>query len=98
MRAEAIRDEHARSRLEHEIRAVREIRHPNVVPLVDAGEADGVSFIAFEYLAGSETLARRLERDGVLAPAETAELAVQLGSALDAVHAAGVVHRDVKPS
>jgi serine/threonine-protein kinase len=98
LRAEVVRDEHARSRLEHEIRAVREIRHPNVVPLLDAGEADGVSYIAFEYVAGSETLARRLEREGALPAAETVAIALQVASALDAVHAAGIVHRDVKPS
>jgi serine/threonine protein kinase, bacterial len=98
IRAELVRDEISRSRLAQEIRAAREIDHPNVVPPLDAGEADGVSFIAFAYIAGSETLSSRLKRDGVLTPSEVVRLAGQIGSALDAMHAAGIVHRDVKPS
>jgi serine/threonine-protein kinase len=68
------------------------------VPLLDAGEAEGVSFIAFAYVADSETLSSRLERTGTLDPAEIVAIARQIGSALDAMHTADMVHRDVKPS
>jgi serine/threonine protein kinase len=98
IRPEMTRDEGSRKRLAHEIRALRELRHANLVPLLDAGEVDGTSFIAFAYLAGSETLSGRLERSGVLEPAEIVGVARQIGSALDAMHEAGMVHRDVKPS
>ncbi len=97
-RAELTRDDAFRARLSQEVRAARELHHPHLVPLIDAGEADGVSFIASGYIAGSETLGARIERSGPLAPGDVARLASQLGSALDAMHAAGMVHRDVKPS
>ena len=98
IRPEMTRDEGSRKRLAHEIRALREFRHAHLVPLLDAGEADGVSFIAFAYVAGSETLSSRLEREGVFDPTTVVRLARQIGSALDAMHEAGMVHRDVKPS
>lgn len=98
IRSEMTRDESSRRRLAHEVRALGELRHANLVPLVDAGEADGVSFIAFAYLPGSETLGNRLERLGVLDPTAIVGIARQIGSALDAMHEAGLVHRDVKPS
>ena len=98
IRPEMTRDESSRKRLAHEIRALGELRHAHLVPLLDAGEVDGTSFIAFAYLAGSETLSSRLERAGVLEPPAIVRLARQIGSALDAMHGAGMVHRDVKPS
>ena len=98
IRPEMTRDERSRSRLAHEIRALRELRHAHLVPLLDAGEVDGVSFIAFAFLAGSETLSSRLQSAGVLDPPAIVRLARQIGSALDAMHDAGLVHRDVKPS
>ena len=98
IRAELAADEQYRRRLAHEVRAAREIRHRHVVPVVDAGEADGVLYIAFAYVPGSETLARRLEGGPQFSATEVVRLGLQIASAVDAMHAAGLVHRDIKPS
>src|SRR5579872_4916361 len=62
IRAELASDAEYRRRLAHEVRAAREIQHLHIVPVIDAGEADGVVYIAFAYVPGSETLAGRLRR------------------------------------
>ena len=72
------------------------IEHPNIVPVHDAGEADGVLYIAMRYVPGID-LKRLLEREGPLDPSRTLALVRQVGEALDAAHARGLVHRDVKP-
>ena len=87
-----------RRRLAQEVRAAREIRHRHIVPLLDAGEADGSMYIAFAFIEGSETLAARLAARGALPAADAVHVALQVGSAIDALHAHGIVHRDVKPS
>jgi YVTN family beta-propeller protein len=70
--------------------------HPCVVPIYQAGEADGRLFIAMRYVEGSD-LKRRL-RDGPLSPARTVAICAQVADALDFAHERGLVHRDVKPS
>ncbi len=72
------------------------IAHPNVVEVIDAGSLEGRAYIALELLEG-ETLRARFER-GSIPPAELAALGAQAAEGLHAVHEAGVVHRDVKPS
>jgi serine/threonine protein kinase len=84
-------------RFAEESRIAASIEHPNVVPIYAAGEEDGVPFIAMRYVAGAD-LARRLAKDGRLEPAAAVELIAQIGNGLDAIHAAGLVHRDVKPA
>jgi len=79
-----------------EARILASFSHPNIVPVHRAGEADGLAYYVMDYLEG-ETLARRLQR-GPLPPAEVERCAAGLLGALEAVHARGVVHRDVKPS
>lgn len=87
---------HLTDRLKVEARAVAAVSHPNVVTLHDMGEDPTAGlFLVFELVAG-ETLRARLAR-GPLAPDDVARLAQELGDALDAAHAAGVLHRDVKP-
>ena len=90
-------DEAFRERLLRESRLAASLDHPNVVPVYDAGEADGTLFIAMRYVDGTD-LRRLLGSEGAL-PAERA-IAVtgQVAAALDAAHARGLVHRDVKPS
>jgi serine/threonine-protein kinase len=90
------RDEDLRRRFVREARLAARLAHPNVVRVFDVGEDDGRPFIAMEYVEG-ETLAELLARRGPLAAAEAATLGVQACSGLAAVHAAGLVHRDVKP-
>ena len=74
----------------------RRIDHPNVLPVYDAGETDGVLWIAMRYVDGID-LAALLARDGPLAPEQALAICGQVAGALDAAHARGLVHRDVKP-
>jgi serine/threonine-protein kinase len=90
------RDEDLRRRFVREARLAARLAHPNVVRVFDVGEDDGRPFIAMEYVDG-ETLAELVGRRGALSPAETAALGVQACAGLAAAHAAGLVHRDVKP-
>jgi ligand-binding sensor domain-containing protein len=86
-------DRDARDRLEREGELAAAIDHPNVVRLLERGEHEGRLYLAMELLAG-ETLAARLRR-GPLPLAEAVRAGRQLASGLAALHAAGVVHRDV---
>jgi streptogramin lyase len=95
--AELLEDGDMRERFVRESRAAAAIEHPNVIPIYSAGEEDGVAYIAMRLVDG-EDLRDRVRRDGPLAPAEAAEVVAQVASALDAAHAAGLVHRDVKPA
>jgi eukaryotic-like serine/threonine-protein kinase len=90
------RDDDLRRRFVREARLAARLAHPNVVRVFDVGEDDGRPFIAMEYVEG-ENLAELVARRGPLAPSEAASLGVQICAALAAAHAAGLVHRDVKP-
>jgi len=83
---------------EREVAAVGRLsNHPNVVPVFDAGVSDaGAAYLVMALVPGG-TLGDRLRRDGPLEPAEVAEVGIKLAGALAAVHAAGVLHRDIKP-
>ena len=91
------REEKFRERFLRESRTAGTLDHPNVVPMYDAGEAEGVLYIAMRFVDGVD-LATLIARDGPLEPARTARIVAQVASALDAAHEAGLVHRDVKPS
>jgi serine/threonine protein kinase len=82
-------------RFEKEARAVASLSHPNVVPLFDVGEQDGIRFAVSEFVAG-ETLRERMKREPV-PPAEALEIAAQIADGLSAAHENGFVHRDIKP-
>ncbi|HET6981411.1 MAG TPA: protein kinase, partial [Myxococcaceae bacterium] len=88
-------------RLRREVQLARAVTHPNVCRVFDLHEGPGpegrpVAFVTMEFLDG-ETLAERLHRDGRLAPAEGLALLRQMAEGLAAIHARGLVHRDVKP-
>jgi serine/threonine-protein kinase len=83
-------------RFSREALAAAKIRHENVAQLIETGEHEGLPYLAFELVPGG-SLRARLERDGPLPADEVLRLAVPIARGLIAVHAAGVVHRDLKP-
>jgi predicted Ser/Thr protein kinase len=90
-------DEAFRTRFSRESRIAASLDHPNVIPVYEAGEDGDRLFIAMRFVDGTD-LGRMLAEDGALDPALAAELVAQAASALDAAHARGLVHRDVKPA
>jgi serine/threonine-protein kinase len=79
-----------------EIRVAASLSHPNIVPLHDSGETDGLLYFVMPFVAG-ESLRARLEREKQL-PLDTAlQIASQVGAALTYAHERGIVHRDIKP-
>jgi eukaryotic-like serine/threonine-protein kinase len=80
-----------------EARAVSRLAHPNVVPVFEADQDGGVSFMVFEYVAGA-TLAELLRQRGKLPQREAATLVRDVLDAIATAHAQGIVHRDLKPS
>jgi serine/threonine protein kinase len=86
-----------RQRFERESRLAASIEHPNVIPVHEAGEVDGVLYIAMRYVEGTD-LRALLQGQGRLEPPRAAYIVSQVAAALDAAHAYGLVHRDVKPA
>src|SRR5207342_2184152 len=89
-------DPKARARFLRESQMAAAIDHPNILPIYEADEADGVLFIAMRLVEGTD-LAARLAA-GPLDPRAAAGILTQVAGALDAAHARGLVHRDVKPA
>jgi serine/threonine-protein kinase len=90
-------DPSAAERFRREARTTALLTHPNIVTVFDTGTDDTTAFLVMELLPGP-SLQERLTREGRLPVAETARVGAQMAAALAAAHAAGVVHRDVKPS
>ena len=86
----------ARARVMREARAAARLNHPGAVTLYDVVQDRGGTFIVME-LVNAPTLADLVREQGPLAPERVAEIGAQVASALEAAHAAGIVHRDVKP-
>ena len=94
---ELARQPEFRERFVSEARSCSALNHPNITTIHEIGEADGLHYIAFEFVDG-ETLERVLEREGRLTPERVLELAVPLAGALGYAHERGILHRDLKPA
>ena len=90
-------NEQFRRRFLREAGYASSLDHPNVVPVHDAGESDGLLFIAMRYVRGMD-LSSMLMLEGALDPVRALGMLHQVASALDAAHATGLLHRDVKPA
>lgn len=86
-----------RERFIRETRVAASLDHPNVIPVFAAGEEHGRLFFSMRYVDGDD-LRTLIRREGRLDPAHAASIVAQVGSALDAAHRRGIVHRDVKPA
>jgi serine/threonine protein kinase len=86
-----------RKRFEREASIAQRLTHPHVVPVLDTGEHDGLPYMAQRLITGG-SLDDRLERDGVLHADVAIRICTEVASGLDALHAAGLFHRDVKPA
>jgi serine/threonine protein kinase len=96
LRERLSRDETYRRRLLREARVARDLQHRNVVPVLDAGEEGGRFFLIARFVPGASL--RELISQGPVPLGDLVRLASDLASGLDALHGAGLVHRDVKPS
>ncbi|MDP9223519.1 MAG: protein kinase [Actinomycetota bacterium] len=94
--ADLAEDNRFRERFIRESQLAAAIDHPNIIPIYEAGEAEGALFIAMRYVAGSD-LKQELQ-SGRLSPQRTGEIVSAAARALDAAHDDGLVHRDVKPA
>jgi len=93
------------TRQRQEMRVVADLQHPHLVAVYDARMADalgapadgGPAYLVLEFVDGP-SLAKRLGHDGAMSPADVARIGIAVASALDVVHASGLVHRDIKPA
>ena len=86
-----------RARFLRESRLAASLDHPNVIPIFDSDEIEGVLFLAMRYVDGP-SLQELIREEGPLSAGETLRIADQIGGALDAAHAAELIHRDLKPA
>jgi serine/threonine protein kinase len=84
------------ARFQREARVVARLDHPNIIPIYDFAQANGLPYLVMKYIEG-ETLKARLER-GALSQDEMLQVVDAVGSALNYAHAQGILHRDIKPS
>jgi serine/threonine protein kinase len=91
------RDEARRQALMDEARTVGRLRHPNIVPIFDAGEQDGDPYLVFEYVEG-RNLAEQLRETGGMPAPHAIEAMLQILDAVEHAHRHGIIHRDLKPS
>ena len=90
-------DEAFRQRFIRESRAAAAVDDPHIIPVHEAGEANGMLFIAMRYVRGGD-VRTVIRREGPLSPSRAVAIISAVASALDAAHAVGLVHRDVKPA
>ena len=88
--------EQAIQRFLREVRVAAHLQHPNILPVFESGDAEGLIYYVMPFVAGA-TLRERLEREGALPVADAVWIAREVALALDHAHAEGIVHRDIKP-
>ncbi len=86
-----------RKRFEREARIAQQVQHPNVVPVLDTGEMNGIPYLAQRYV-GSGNLQERIEQEEKLAVAAALQTCAEVAAGLDALHANDLIHRDIKPA
>jgi serine/threonine protein kinase len=96
VKAELAKDSVFRRRFDREARTAARVGHENVVQVLDTGEEDGIPYMAQKFIAGG-SLEDRIRRDERLDLSVTLDVCTQVGEGLDAMHAEGLIHRDVKP-
>jgi serine/threonine-protein kinase len=96
VKAELAKDSVFRRRFDREARTAARVGHPNVVPVLDTGEDAGIPYMAQQFISGG-SLEDRIRRDERLELGFTLDVCTQVGEGLDAMHAEGLIHRDVKP-
>jgi len=94
---ELAQNDEFRERFIRESRTAAALRHPNVVAVYDAGDNDGLLYLAMQLVEGTD-LKHRLDEDGTPTADDTVAILFQVAEALEAAHAMGLVHRDVKPA
>jgi tRNA A-37 threonylcarbamoyl transferase component Bud32/DNA-binding beta-propeller fold protein YncE len=94
---ELLDDPLIRERFLREARTAASIEHPNVIPLHYVGEEDGIAYLAMRFIDGDD-VRTLVQTRGVMPPGRAADVTTQTAAALDAIHEAGFVHRDVKPA
>ncbi len=93
-----IKDKTAQERFLNEAYAAAAVDHPHIIPVHDAGNSDGLLYIATKFVPGGDLRAALAREPGLPRPARIATLLSPVASALDAAHQVGLVHRDVKPA
>jgi serine/threonine protein kinase len=96
VKGEIAKDSVFRRRFEREAATAARVGHPNVVPVLDTGEQDGIPYLAQRFITGG-SLENRIERDGPLPLPFLLDVCTQVADGLDAMHEHGLIHRDVKP-
>jgi serine/threonine-protein kinase len=96
VKGEIAKDDVFRRRFDREARTAARVGHPNVVPVIDTGEHDGIPWMAQQFITGG-SLETRIARDGPLPLPFVLDICTQVADGLDAMHAHDLIHRDVKP-
>jgi serine/threonine-protein kinase len=96
VKAELAKDDVFRRRFEREAGAAARVVHSNVVPVLDTGEHEGIPYLAQQFITGG-SLEDKIKRETRLDLREAVDLCTQVADGLDALHAEGLIHRDVKP-
>jgi serine/threonine protein kinase len=97
VKSDLAQDSVFRRRFEREARIAQTVENPHVVPVLDTGEHEGVPYLSQRFIVGG-SLEQKLEREGRLTIADALAICAQVADGLDALFAAGMVHRDVKPA